>query len=1050
MCQAIQNGGRRCPQHQHAQQAVFNVIKTITILKDKQISTLFTSLRREALGRQRAASTERSNQVILDSIESSSLGEYNLQTLRRSTVERFEESEQAEEELDVRTRYARNLIVDRALTLSDNLQNALENIAATTGRPLDDVKNQFWEVYNNTDTTRNAEAPAAYTQTRRREYFNAGLPYDRSTINALETVRTPPQTPAEPILITQRRIPALTPPATRSHIRGLGYHEGRLEILFGSGTPYAYRNIPPALWEEISTSSSPGTVFSQRIRNNPEYQYASREESEADGYITNCQTCGQFVSSDGSHLCPVTENTLQTTIITETSNSNEVETTTTVPTPAQEPVILQEYERITATRTTPAGIKIYSIHNSEDSTQRKSLGSSINEENEQFFSRQILANDPRKLARTLETIRTINTVRESMVLTSVTVLDNEIQRFNRLRAITSHSKTPRYFNSRVRNQDLEVPIEISFSTTAQAVPLGLSGEHSDAMLPETRNVFVEPGTVTGSVHYKKVPQNSIFSDSNLRPLNREVRTLKCDCSAYVRQGYTCEHIRTALDAAAAGLFDRATIRQDYNEAPPTGEGDRYYSSSLGITAPLNMDDNPSALTHAVAAYISNPTYRTRLHSTSILNDPENATNRRVAATAEANNLPIHAAFARSNRGNLYLPADVRALINTNPISQPSSRSRRTQNGAGPHITQRRSTSGGLSAAVEQSLREAQDRHTEKMREVRLNNPPTFTSNPSEFANLVATVRRKRGRKMERIPFVADSEPGEITGGICAPEEGARKFGVELEFSLDSLDHHDRNEALRQIGRELHDAGLTNSPAQAGYHSGARSGWANWSFEYDGTVDGEIVSPVMSDTPESWAQIRKVCEIIKSNGGETDTRTGSHVHISTGSYAHSTEKYTNIAKSITSHKSLLYAIGKNHDRGSHRGTTWCSPNLIDGSGELRYPSSNTHTAAVNFGGANSSRANRRNAHTEFRFWDATLEPAIIQQQVAISAAIADYADITQERLAATDKPFRASAFTNQVPERFTPSDTHQTSISFLDNVLPTKKMRQRAAELFGIV
>jgi hypothetical protein len=49
--------------------------------------------------------------------------------------------------------------------------------------------------------------------------------------------------------------------------------------------------------------------------------------------------------------------------------------------------------------------------------------------------------------------------------------------------------------------------------------------------------------------------------------------------------------------------------------------------------------------------------------------------------------------------------------------------------------------------------------------------------------------------------------------------------------------------------------------------------SHWVCERDSTVTGEIVSPVLRDTHESWAQLEKVCSILRDNGARATARTG---------------------------------------------------------------------------------------------------------------------------------------------------------------------------------
>ncbi|MDD4566125.1 MAG: amidoligase family protein [Eubacteriales bacterium] len=98
------------------------------------------------------------------------------------------------------------------------------------------------------------------------------------------------------------------------------------------------------------------------------------------------------------------------------------------------------------------------------------------------------------------------------------------------------------------------------------------------------------------------------------------------------------------------------------------------------------------------------------------------------------------------------------------------------------------------------------------------------------------------------------------------------FGIELEF-VDG----DSN----AIARELHSLGICSSSSMQRYHSLRAPG--KWVLEIDGSVTrggrgGELISPVLTDTPETWQQIETICEVARRHGARVNTSTGGHVHI----------------------------------------------------------------------------------------------------------------------------------------------------------------------------
>lgn len=242
----------------------------------------------------------------------------------------------------------------------------------------------------------------------------------------------------------------------------------------------------------------------------------------------------------------------------------------------------------------------------------------------------------------------------------------------------------------------------------------------------------------------------------------------------------------------------------------------------------------------------------------------------------------------------------------------------------------------------------------------------------------------------------------VTDGVCDPSiPGSRRFGVELEFMLP--DGVDRYEALEKIAAELNEEGLSDRDSLGGYHSGARTGWASWSLEEDSTVDGELVSPLMADTPEHWEQLDRALTILKKHGAKTSTKAGSHVHVSNGSFGGKLSKDIEVLRTVRENEDVLFRAASDPATGSHRGTQWCAPNVSTaGYGDVQAFEYDTdkyknrseirdhmsHSQAVNFSGSFGMDSS---AHIEYRMWDASLDAATIQQQVAASVAITEAAE-----------------------------------------------------------
>lgn len=136
----------------------------------------------------------------------------------------------------------------------------------------------------------------------------------------------------------------------------------------------------------------------------------------------------------------------------------------------------------------------------------------------------------------------------------------------------------------------------------------------------------------------------------------------------------------------------------------------------------------------------------------------------------------------------------------------------------------------------------------------------------------------------RVPRNRHSTPMTGTSAVTATQTDATEspsntvktsdftFGIEIECQLKNNDNG------------------TPPILVGGYHSGRQIdglpvGWNAQSdasiSQRDGHTSVEIVSPVLKANAESAAQIKQVCEWIKSKNGRVDKSCGFHVHIGLG-------------------------------------------------------------------------------------------------------------------------------------------------------------------------
>lgn len=329
---------------------------------------------------------------------------------------------------------------------------------------------------------------------------------------------------------------------------------------------------------------------------------------------------------------------------------------------------------------------------------------------------------------------------------------------------------------------------------------------------------------------------------------------------------------------------------------------------------------------------------------------------------------------------------------------------------------------------------------------------SYVQDKEKLDGAIKEALQRKAKGEDVVPF---RPMGGVLDGASEGEAG-RKFGVELEFEIKSGTN--KAAALRAIAKDLHEAGLTERAEQTHYHSAANNGYRAWSFEEDCTVHGELVSPILDDSPESWRQLNLATEIIKKHGGTATTKAGSHVHVSTGSYEMHAAKSAELLRLSKDYEDITYRLASNPSRGKHRGTQWCRPNLKDDAGDLDTSSdtihdalgSHGHGAAVNIGAVGS---NLKSSNAEFRVWDGTLDSGVIQAQVMMSVAMVDRAEYNV--LKSGKSQVRASEHDKSVGSNKTKgvdkNETHNEGgiAEFLDIMFRKDEDKNQIASLFAV-
>jgi hypothetical protein len=275
---------------------------------------------------------------------------------------------------------------------------------------------------------------------------------------------------------------------------------------------------------------------------------------------------------------------------------------------------------------------------------------------------------------------------------------------------------------------------------------------------------------------------------------------------------------------------------------------------------------------------------------------------------------------------------------------------------------------------------------------------TDTNAFTEAYNKATEARAAAGKPV--IPYMTEN----ALGGLATRASG-QAFGMEIEYDFpNDWTQQQRNEANARIGAALKAANLTDHDTMQPYHASASNGFIDshtkpngkgaWSWERDGSVAGELVSPGMYDEPETWANLQTALTILKDNGAIASPRAGAHVHVGTAFFGQDTAKYAELARLVTQHEAVMYRVASDPARGTHRGMTqgfnYSSPapavapeGFSDANALKRWQG--TRTRALNL---NAVRVDDqyKSSHPEFRIFDSSLDAGTMQAQVKLAVAM----------------------------------------------------------------
>lgn len=286
MCQAISEGGRRCPIHRRETILTMSHLDQTTSLNPEQTKQIFLDLRREGRGL-RLKGLESYWHGYLDSLE------INASERARQEIEVIRKGEAP----DSATLYALRNLGTRARRKSAALADALDDISRRKGWTLDSTKKRFEQEYQSLVTSSQRSIP----RVQMNEAREFGLPADRFTVGALSSLE---QQPVERESVRRVQLETLSD-GTQA-----GYHKGRLEAILpqqNRAQALVYRNVEQDTWESLQQAQNPAQFITNSLVGESHYQYPSDEEARADAYQIKCEACGQFIVQSGSHDCPAVQ-----------------------------------------------------------------------------------------------------------------------------------------------------------------------------------------------------------------------------------------------------------------------------------------------------------------------------------------------------------------------------------------------------------------------------------------------------------------------------------------------------------------------------------------------------------------------------------------------------------------------------------------------------------------------------------------------------------------------------------------------------------------------
>jgi hypothetical protein len=217
------------------------------------------------------------------------------------------------------------------------------------------------------------------------------------------------------------------------------------------------------------------------------------------------------------------------------------------------------------------------------------------------------------------------------------------------------------------------------------------------------------------------------------------------------------------------------------------------------------------------------------------------------------------------------------------------------------------------------------------------------------------------------------------------------FGVEIECVPDtSID----SEFPRRVADRLRAEGLTTQDRVEKHHKGAQHNEHTWGIEDDKslTYGGvEVISPILSDSPEHWRQLERVCAIIQEEGGMVNRSCGGHVHVGVSQTLDTDPpRWRRLARVYGAFQDVIYRMSANGERHRGAGMGYRYSRPLGNRETLRPRNFDSMRDVESFfestcrGGLNYQHS--RDHRVEFRQFDGSVDASRIQQNVRLSTGM----------------------------------------------------------------